>query len=127
MLYDIITQHPVLALVIFATVVLVLFCENHREFPILCLCTLLLIAFLVNESDKEKETLKEAKYEVTWEYVNIRDDANGNIIGRLEKGQIVKLTGEKIIVDGMGEPYDRWVEIYPGGKWVTKSALTRIE
>lgn len=127
MLYDIILQHPVLALVIFATVILVILCENHREIPIIALCILLLIAFLVNESDKEKAELKDTRYQVDWDYVNVRDDANGNKIGRLEKGQTVTLTGEKISIDGMASPYDVWVEIYPGGKWVTKYALTKVE
>lgn len=127
MLYDFTLQHPVFALVIFVTVCFVIACEYHREIPIIFLCIFLLIAVLVADEDKAEKELKDTKYQVDWDYVNVRDDANGNKIGRLEYGQTVTLTGERIVIDGIAKPYDFWVEIYPGGKWVSKYALVPIE
>ena len=90
------------------------------------MCILLCIAFLVNENDKEKVEFKDACYRVDWDYVIVRDDANGKK-WPIRKRSNSKINCRKILVDGMASLYDVWLEIYPRGKWVTKHALIKVE
>ena len=77
--------------------------------------------------EKTKSTFENAKYEITYDYVNVRAEPfDGEILYQLYKGDIVTLTGHYDELVGATKQFHIFVEIQDGG-WITHDALALAE